>query len=71
MRNPESGSSLSISIHLLGLLQFQAVLKEAALLPLLVPDPRIDSGVEEIGDQVAEDDTQNHDDRDRFVQWES
>jgi uncharacterized LabA/DUF88 family protein len=34
----------------------------------LVPDPRTDGGVQEIGDQVGEDDTEDDDDRDRLHQ---
>jgi len=40
-------------------------------LALPVPDSRIDGGVEEIGDQVGEDDVEDHDDRDRFIQQET
>jgi hypothetical protein len=35
-----------------------------------VPNPRIDNGAQEIGDEVGEDDAEDHDDRDRFIQWQ-
>ena len=38
---------------------------------LPVPNPRIDGGVEEIGDQVGEDDTDYHGDDVCFIQQES
>ena len=37
------------------------------VLPLLAPDPRIDGGVEKIGNQASE---HNDDDRDRLHQWD-
>jgi len=35
-------------------------------LVLLEPNPSIDGGVQEIGDQVGEDDAEDHDDGDRL-----
>ena len=37
------------------------------LLALLAPNPRIDGGVQEIADPVGGYDTEDHDERDRFI----
>ena len=51
-----------------GLSPFSSILGSQTL---LAPNAQVDSGVEQIGDQVGEDDAEDHDDGDRFIQRES
>lgn len=40
-------------------------------LALLMPNPRIDTGVQQIGDRIGKDDPKDHDDRPCFIHHES
>jgi len=64
-------ASLAVSSALLAIRLIVEFRAGGRFLSLLVPNSRIDGGVQQIGDQVGENNPNDHDDRDRFIQQES